>query len=85
LNNQTNLTPEERLQSSYLRNLQQNTLRNAERNYTDRYGSLTENNPSGNKDKGMSGGVIALIIGGGIVLVVGIVFLLMRNKKKRYG
>ena len=84
LNNQTNLTPEERLQSSYLRNLQQNTLRNAERNYTDRYGSLTENNPSGNKDKGMSGGVIALIIGGGIVLVIGIVFLLMRNKNKRY-
>ena len=45
---------------------------------------ITENNPSGNKDKGMSGGVIALIIGGGIVLVIGIVFLLMRNKNKRY-
>ncbi|CAG8610623.1 11329_t:CDS:2 [Ambispora gerdemannii] len=62
LANQTNLTHEERLQSNYLRNLQQNTLRSAESSYQSRYGTLTEDNP--NKNKGISGGVIALLIGG---------------------
>jgi hypothetical protein len=84
LSNQSNLTPEERLQSSYLRNLQQNTLQNAENTYRNRYGSLTENNPNDNKGKGMSGGVIALLVIGGVVLVGGMVFLLLKNKKKRY-
>ncbi|MEG7979333.1 MAG: hypothetical protein NY202_05630 [Mollicutes bacterium UO1] len=84
LNNQPNLTPEERLQSNYLRDLQQNTLRSAERNYTDRYGNLTEDNSNGNKDKGMSGEMIALLIISGIVLVGGIIFLLMRNKRRNY-
>src|SRR2546423_461464 len=84
LSNQSNLTPEERLQSNYLRNLPQNTLRSAESSYRDRYGSLTENNSNNsNKDKGMSGGVIALLVIGGIVLVGGIIFLLLKNKNKR--
>ncbi|CAG8639989.1 888_t:CDS:10 [Ambispora leptoticha] len=41
LNNQ-NLTPQERQQADYLRNLQQNTLRNAESAYQSRYGTLSE-------------------------------------------
>ena len=83
LNNQTSLTPEERQQTDYLRNLQQNTLRNAESAYQSRYGSLTEDNPNGDKGKGMSGGVIALLIIGEVVLVGGIIFLLTRNKNKK--
>ena len=82
LNNQSNLTPEERQQSNYLRNLQQNTLRNAENAYRERYGSLSED--GSDKGKGMSGGVIAVLIGGGIILIVGIIFLLTRKKNKRY-
>ncbi|CAI2193296.1 15902_t:CDS:2 [Funneliformis geosporum] len=58
LNNQ-NLTPQERQQSDYLRNLQQNTLQNAENNYQSRYGALNED--GSDKGKGMGGGMIALI------------------------
>ena len=83
LNNQTNLTPEQRQQSNYLRNLQQNTLRNAESAYQSRYGNLSENGSDKNKG-GLSGGVIALIIIGGIVLVGGIIYFLTRRSKKRY-
>jgi LPXTG-motif cell wall-anchored protein len=39
--------------------------------------------PSNNKDKGLSGGIIALLIIGGIVLVGGIIYLLKRRNKKR--
>lgn len=80
LNNQ-NLTPQERQQSNYLRNLQQNTLRNAESNYRNRYGELTEDDP--NKGKGMSGGIIFLMIIGALVVVGGIIFLLTRNNKSK--
>ena len=75
--NSQNLTPQERQQADYLRNLQQNTLRNAENNYRSRYGSLVED---GSNKKGMSGGVIALIIIGVVAVVGGVVFLLTRNK-----
>ncbi|CAG8753810.1 14655_t:CDS:2, partial [Ambispora leptoticha] len=52
LNNQSNLTPEERQQSNYLRNLQQNTLQNAENSYKNKYGSLVEDKPKGSDNKG---------------------------------
>jgi hypothetical protein len=53
LNNPSNLTPEERQQSNYLRNLQQNTLNSAENSYSSKYGKLTEDSPNNsNKDKG---------------------------------
>jgi hypothetical protein len=81
LNNQSNLTPDERQQSDYLRNLQQNTLRNAERNYTDRYGALSED--GSDKGKGLSGGVIFLIIIGVVAVVGRIIFLLTRNKNNK--
>ncbi|CAG8472252.1 2692_t:CDS:2, partial [Scutellospora calospora] len=73
LSNQNNLTPQERQQSNYLRNLQRNTLNSAESNYKNKYGSLVEDKPKGsdNKDKGMSGGVIALMVIGGIILTNG--------------
>ena len=80
LNNQNNLTPQERQQADYLRNLQQNTLRNAESAYQSRYGSLSED---GSDKKGMSGGMIALIIIGIAIVVGGIIFLLTRNKNKK--
>jgi hypothetical protein len=80
LNNQ-NLTPQERLQSSYLRNLQQNTLRNAENAYQSRYGTLTED--GSDNGKGLSAGIIFLIIIGIAVLVGGLIFLLTRNKKSK--
>ncbi|CAI2192215.1 13242_t:CDS:2, partial [Funneliformis geosporum] len=67
LNNQSNLTPEERQQSNYLRNLQRNTLNSAENNYQSRYGTLNED--GSDKGKGLSGGVIALLVVGGIALV----------------
>jgi hypothetical protein len=76
-----NLTPEERQQADYLRNLQQNTLRNAESAYRDRYGDLTEDG-SDNKDKGLSGGMIFLIIIEILIIVGGIIFFLTKNKKK---
>ncbi|CAI2196797.1 7360_t:CDS:2, partial [Funneliformis geosporum] len=76
LNNQTNLTPEEQQQSDYLRNLQQNTLRNAENNYRSRYGALNED--GSDKGKGMGGGVIFLLAIGGIALVAD------KNKPKKY-
>src|SRR5947199_9920383 len=79
LNNQ-NLTPEERQQSDYLRNLQQNTLRNAESAYQSRYGTLSED--GSDKGKGLGGGIIALIVIGTLALVGGLIFLLTRNKKK---
>jgi len=79
LNNQ-NLTPEQRQLNDYLRNLQKNTLLNAENNYRSRYGDLTEDNP--NKGKGMSGGMIALIVIGIAIVIGGIIFLLTRNKNK---
>jgi len=79
LNNQ-NLTPQERQQSNYLRNLQQNTLRNVESNYQSRYGALSEDDSD--KGKGINVGMIALMVIGGLVLVGGIIFLLTRNKKK---
>ena len=83
LNNQTNLTPEESQQSNYLRNLQQNTLRNAENAYQSRYGSLNEDG-SDNKNKGgISGGMIALIVIGIAIVVGGMIFLLTRNKNKK--
>jgi len=83
LSNQSNLTPEQRQQSNYLRNLQQNTLRNAESAYQSRYGNLSEDGSDKNKG-GISGGVIALLIIGGIVLVGGMIFLLTRKSKKKY-
>jgi hypothetical protein len=61
--------------------LQQNTLRNAENAYQNRYGSLVED--GSNKGKGLSVGVIFLIIIGIAVLVGGIIFLLTRNKGQR--
>jgi hypothetical protein len=77
------ITPEERQQSNYLQRLQQNTLRSAENAYSDRYGNLSEDDP--NKDKGgLSGGVIALLIIGGIGLIIGIIFLLTRKPRKNY-
>ena len=81
LSNSSNLTPEERLQSNYLRNLQQNTLQNAENSYKDKYGKLKEDSP--NKGKGISGGVIALIIVGGVVVIGIIGYLIFRSKKKK--
>jgi len=83
LSNQSNLTPEQRQQSNYLRNLQQNTLRNAESAYQSRYGNLSENG-SNNKGKGMSGGMITVIIIGIAILVGGVIFLLARKSKKKY-
>jgi hypothetical protein len=85
LANQNNLTPQERQQANYLRNLQQNTLQNAENSYKDKYGSLVEDKPkkSDNKDKGLSGGVIALIVIGIVVVVGGIIFLLTRSRKNK--
>jgi hypothetical protein len=81
--NSQNLTPEERQQSDYLRNLQQNTLRNAESNYRSRYGSLSEDG-SDNKNKGGLGrGMIALIVIGILATVGGFIFLLTRNKNKK--
>ncbi|CAG8661868.1 175_t:CDS:2, partial [Racocetra persica] len=79
LNNQ-NLTPQERQQADYLRNLQRNTLRNAENNYQTRYGDLTEDDP--NKGKGLSGGIIALIVIGIAIIVGGIIFLLTRRDEE---
>jgi len=79
LNNQ-NLTPQERQQADYLRNLQQNTLRNAESNYQSRYGNLTED--GSDKGKGLSGGIIALLIIGLLVLVGGIIFFQFLPKTK---
>jgi len=86
LRNSSNLTPEERLQSNYLKNLQQNTLQNAENSYKDKYGELKEdssNNP--NKGKEMDKGVIALLIITGIA-IVGVVFYFLIRKKpsKKY-
>lgn len=81
LANQNNLTPEQRQQNDYLRNLQQNTLRNAESNYQSRYGSLSED--GSDKGKGLSGGVIALLIIGRIAIVGIIIALLVRNKSKK--
>ncbi|MCE8163138.1 MAG: hypothetical protein I3273_03155 [Candidatus Moeniiplasma glomeromycotorum] len=75
LNNQTNLTPEERQQGNYLQNLQQNTLRNAESSYQSRYGTLNED--GSDKGKGMSRGMIFLLIIGGFI------FLLTKENKKR--
>ncbi|CAI2164790.1 4666_t:CDS:2 [Funneliformis geosporum] len=83
LNNQSNLTPEERQQANYLRNLQQNTLQNAENSYKDKYGELKEdssNNP--NKGKGMDKGVIALLIIAGVAIVGVIVYFLIRKKPR---
>ncbi|MEG7978636.1 MAG: transmembrane domain-containing protein [Mollicutes bacterium UO1] len=82
LNTNQPMTNEERQQTNYLQRLQQNTLQSAERNYTDRYGSLTEDNP--NKGKGMSGGVIALLVVGGVVIIGLVSFLLLRNRKKKF-
>jgi hypothetical protein len=81
LSNQSNLTPEERQQSNYLRRLQQNTLQRAESSYRSRYGELTEDNP--NKGKGLSVGIIALLIIGGIAVVGTIIFLLTRKRNKK--
>jgi hypothetical protein len=82
--NQSNLTPEQRQQNDYLRNLQQNTLQNAENSYKDKYGSLVEDKPKGsNKDKGLSGGVITLIVVGVIVLVGIIVYFLLRKNSRK--
>jgi len=64
-----------------LQNLQQNTLRNAENTYQSRYGSLNED--GSDKGKGLSGGVIALLIIGGIALIGGFIFLLTKENKKR--
>ncbi|CAG8451775.1 7335_t:CDS:2 [Scutellospora calospora] len=82
LANQNNLTPEEKQQANYLKKLQQNTLNSAENAYSSKYGKLTEDNPNDNKGKGMSGGVIALLVVGGIVIMGGIIFLLTRGRKK---
>ena len=85
LRNQNNLTPQERQQSNYLRRLQQNTLQNAENSYKDKYGSLVEDKPksSSGKNKGMSGGVIALLIIVGIAMVGVIVYFLIRKSSKK--
>nr|CAG8599392.1 1469_t:CDS:2 [Entrophospora candida] len=81
--NNPNLTPEERQMNNYLRNLQQNTLRNAESAYQSRYGSLVED---GSDKKGLSGGVIALIVIG-VMIVIGIVLAIILsstgNKKEK--
>jgi hypothetical protein len=75
-----NLTPEEKQQANYLKKLQQNTLNSAEDAYKNKYGILSEDGSE--KGKGLSGGVIALIVVGVVALVGGIIFLLTRNKKK---
>lgn len=76
-----NEVPHQERQISYLLNLHQNTQRRAEQAYQSRYGDLIEDNP--NKGKGMSGGMIALIVVGILVVGGGLIFLLTRNKKSK--
>lgn len=78
LANQNNLTPEERLQSNYLLNLQQNTLKSAETAYQNKYGNLTETNPKPQGGKIL----LSIIIGAFILLPIGmIMFLIIKNRK----
>jgi hypothetical protein len=62
--------------------LHQNTQQKAENAYKSKFGELKEDG-SNNENKGMSGGMIALLVVGGITLVGVIIFLLTRIKKKK--
>lgn len=84
LNNQSNLTPQQKQQANYLKKLQQNTLNSAEKSYKDKYGELREESPKNEKGKSMDGRTIALIIGGivgGIAIIGGLVYFLKKRKK----
>ena len=79
-----NEIPHQARQISYLLRLHQNTQQKAENAYKNKYGELKEDS-SNNKNKGLSGGVIALIIVGvvgGIALMGWLIYSLTKNKKK---
>lgn len=77
-----NEIPHQARQISYLLRLHQNTQQKAENAYKSKFGELKEDG-SNNENKGMSGGMIALLVVGGITLVGVIIFLLTRIKKKK--
>jgi hypothetical protein len=82
-----NEIPHQARQISYLLILHQNSQQKSEQAYQDKYGkaeldALISSNSNNPNEKGMSGGMIALLIIGGVILVGGIIFLLTRSKKK---
>jgi hypothetical protein len=82
-----NEIPHQARQINYLLKLHQNTRKKSEQAYQTKYGKaeldalISPNSDNkGDKGKGMSGGTIALIVVGGVVLVGVVVYLLKRSK-----
>ena len=79
-----NEIPHQERQISYLLRLHQNTQQKAENAYKNKYGELKEDGSNDNKNKGLSGGAIALIIVGvvgGIALIGGLIYRLPPGRK----
>jgi hypothetical protein len=81
-----NEVPHQQRQINYLLRLHQNSRQKSEQTYQNKYGkaeldALISSNSNEPNEKGMSGGTVALLVTGGLVLVGGLVYLLMRSKR----